>query len=265
MLKCYTRTRQTCVINRRLRLGLKSSRKFAVKNLIALGPFSSPVLEQENILAGIHIASDRVKSILKILNQLYPDAKCSLDFHNPLQLMIATILSAQCTDERVNKVVPTLFQKYRSARAYADASLEELEQEIKSTGFYHNKALAIKQSCKVLADRFDGRVPADLDSLVELPGVGRKTANVILGNAYAIPGIVVDTHVARVSSRLGLSGEKDRDKIEKDLMGLIPKENWIKFSHQLIQHGRNICVARKPKCSVCPLRPHCDFGMETLK
>jgi len=218
-------------------------------------------------LAGIHIASDRVKSILKILEKVYPHAKCSLDFNDPLELMIATILSAQCTDERVNKVVPALYEKYRSAKAYADAPLEELEQEIKSTGFYHNKAQAIKESCKVLADRFGGRVPADLDRLVELPGVGRKTANVILGNAFGIPGIVVDTHVARVSTRIGLTHEKNRDKIEQDLMGLIPKENWIKFSHQLIQHGRRICVARKPKCSVCPLRSYCDYGMDesTLK
>ena len=206
-------------------------------------------------MAGIHIASDRVKSILKILDEVYPHAKCSLGFHDPLQLMIATILSAQCTDERVNKVTPALFEKYRSARACADAPLEELEQEIKSTGFYHNKALAIKESCKVLADRFGGRVPADLDRLVELPGVGRKTANVILGNAFGIPGVVVDTHVARISTRLGLSREKDRDKIEQDLMGLIPKENWIKFSHQLIQHGRRICVARKPKVFRLPFAP----------
>jgi endonuclease-3 len=216
-------------------------------------------------LAGIHIASDRVKSILKILGELYPDAKCSLGFQNPLQLMVATILSAQCTDERVNKVTPALFEKYRSARAFADANLEELEQEIKSTGFYHNKALAIKESCKVLAGRFEGLVPADMNSLVQLPGVGRKTANVILGNAFGIPGVVVDTHVARVSTRLGLTHEKDRDKIEQDLMGLIPKENWIKFSHQLIQHGRRICIARKPKCPICPLRPHCEYGMEGMK
>ena len=218
-------------------------------------------MKQENILAGIHITSDKTKSILKVLDEEYPDAKCSLEFLNPLQLMIATILSAQCTDERVNKVAPVLFEKYRAAKDYADAPIEKLEQEIKSTGFYHNKALAIKESCKILAERFGGEVPANLEKLVELPGVGRKTANVILGNAFGIPGIVVDTHVARVSARLGLTREKDRDKIERDLMESIPREKWIKFSHQLIQHGRRICVARKPKCPICPLLPYCEYGL----
>ena len=213
-------------------------------------------------MGGIHTSSDKVKSILKILDQFYPDAKCSLNFHDPLQLLISTILSAQCTDERVNKVTPALFEKYRSAGAFAEAPIEELEQAIRSTGFYHNKALAIKETCKILANRFDGQVPADLDTLVELPGIGRKTANVVLGNAFGIPGLVVDTHVARLSARLGLTREKDRDKIEQDLMALIPKERWIKFSHQLIQHGRTICVARKPKCSICPLRPHCVYGLD---
>ncbi len=216
-------------------------------------------------MGGIHTSSDKVKSILKILDQFYPDAKCSLDFHDPLQLMVATILSAQCTDERVNKVTPALFEKYRSAGAYAEAPLEQLEQDIKSTGFYHNKARAIKESSKILADRFGGRVPLELETLIELPGIGRKTANVILGNAFDIAaGIVVDTHVDRVSARLGLTGGKDREKIERDLMALIPKEKWIKFSHQLIQHGRRICIARKPKCSSCPLRPHCDYGMKMM-
>ncbi len=215
-------------------------------------------------MGGIHTSSDKVKSILKILDQFYPDAKCSLSFQEPLQLLISTILSAQCTDERVNKVAPALFEKYRSASAYADVPIEELEQDIKSTGFYHNKALAIKESCKILANRFNGQVPPDLDTLVELPGIGRKTANVVLGNAFGIPGITVDTHVARLSARLGLTREKDRDKIEQDLMVLMPKEKWIKFSHQLIQHGRAICVARKPKCSICPLRPHCDYGLDDL-
>ena len=211
---------------------------------------------------GIHTSTDKVKSILKILEELYPDAKCSLDFHDPLQLMVATILSAQCTDERVNKVTPALFDKYRSARAFAEVPIEQLEQDIKSTGFYHNKALAIKESSKILADRFEGRVPPDLETLVELPGIGRKTANVILGNAFGIPGITVDTHVARVSARLGLTHEKDREKIERDLMALLPRDKWIKFSHQLIQHGRRICIARKPKCSICPLRPHCVYGLD---
>ena len=213
-------------------------------------------------MGGIHTSSGKVKSILKIIDELYPDAECSLLFHDPLQLLIATILSAQCTDERVNKVTPALFDRYRSAKAFAEAPLEELEQEVKSTGFYHNKALAIRETCKILASQFAGKVPADLDALVKLPGIGRKTANVVLGNSFGIPGIVVDTHVARVSARLGLTSEKEAEKIERDLMALIPKEKWIKFSHQLIQHGRRICIARKPKCSICPLRPHCIYGMD---
>jgi len=218
-------------------------------------------------LVGIHTSSANVKSILKILDELYPDAQCSLDFADPLQLLVATILSAQCTDERVNKVTPALFTKYTSAGQLAEAPLEELEQDIKSTGFYHNKALAIKESSRIIADRFGGKVPPDLESLVELPGIGRKTANVVLGNAFGIPGVVVDTHVARLSARIGLTREKDRDKIEQDLAALIPKQRWIKFSHQLIQHGRRICIARKPKCSICPLRPHCEYGTDgkTLK
>lgn len=218
-------------------------------------------------MVGIHTSSANVKSILKILDELYPDAQCSLDFADPLQLLVATILSAQCTDERVNKVTPALFTKYTSAGQLAEAPLEELEQDIKSTGFYHNKALAIKESSRIIADRFGGKVPPDLESLVELPGIGRKTANVVLGNAFGIPGVVVDTHVARLSARIGLTREKDRDKIEQDLAALIPKQRWIKFSHQLIQHGRRICIARKPKCSICPLRPHCEYGTDgkTLK
>jgi endonuclease-3 len=213
-------------------------------------------------LGGIHINSSKVKSILKILDEVYPDPKCSLDFRTPLQLMVATILSAQCTDERVNIVTPALFAKYPSARDFARAPLEELEQEIRSTGFYHNKAMAIRESSKIIAERFGGEVPRDMETLVALPGVGRKTANVILGNAFGIPGIAVDTHVSRVSARLGLTRQKDRDKIEQDLNALLDKPRWVKFSHQLIQHGRKVCTAKKPHCSICPLRPHCDYGMD---
>jgi endonuclease-3 len=213
-------------------------------------------------LGGIHTNSDKVKSILKMLDELYPDPKCSLDFDNPLQLMVATILSAQCTDERVNIVTPSLFDKYPSAKAFAQAPLEELEQDIRSTGFYHNKAMAIRESSKAICDRFSGQVPRDMETLVTLPGIGRKTANVILGNAFGIPGIAVDTHVSRVSARLGLTREKDRDKIEQDLNAILDKARWVKFSHQLIQHGRRICTAKKPRCSLCALRPHCDYGMD---
>ena len=213
-------------------------------------------------MGGIHINTDKVKSILKILDAVYPDPKCSLSFDTPLQLMVATILSAQCTDERVNMVTPALFEKYRSAKAYAEAPLEELEQKVRSTGFYHSKAMAIRESSKIISERFGGEVPPDMDALVGLPGIGRKTANVILGNAFGIPGIPVDTHVSRVSARLGLTGAKDPNKIEKDLNAILEKARWVKFSHQLIQHGRRICTAKKPRCSICPLLPHCDYGMD---
>lgn len=203
---------------------------------------------------------NRVKAILSILEELYPDARCSLNFQTPLELLVATVLSAQCTDERVNQVTPDLFKKYPTAQAYAEAGLEELENDIRSTGFYRNKAKNIQAACRILAERFAGGIPADLEVLVQLPGIGRKTANVILGNAFGIQGIVVDTHVGRVAQRLGLSGNKDPDKIEQDLMAIIPHERWIKFSHQLIQHGRSLCQARKPKTDVCPLRPHCHHA-----
>ena len=208
---------------------------------------------------------NKVEAILRFLDELYPDARCSLDFRNPLELLVATVLSAQCTDERVNQVTPDLFNKHPTARAYAQAPLEELENAIRSTGFYRNKAKSIKAACRILDQRFGGEIPADLEALVQLPGIGRKTANVILGNAYQIPGIVVDTHVGRVAQRLGLTAQKDPDKIERDLMAVIPKERWIIFSHQLIQHGRQLCQARKPKCEVCSLRPYCDYAAAHAK
>jgi endonuclease III len=207
------------------------------------------------------IMQHKVERILTLLDELYPGANCSLGFRNPLELLVATVLSAQCTDERVNLVTPGLFQKYPTARDYAQAPIEELENDIRSTGFYHNKAKSIKAACRILDERFSGKVPADLDELVNLPGIGRKTANVVLGNAYQIPGIVVDTHVSRVAQRLGLTSQKDPDKIEQDLMALIPRERWITFSHQLIQHGRQLCQAKKPKTEICPLRPYCDYAV----
>ncbi len=201
----------------------------------------------------------KVKAILEILDKLYPDAKCSLDFTNPLELLVATILSAQCTDERVNQVTRELFKKYRSAEDYAKASQEELEEDIRPTGFYKNKAKSLRKCCKALVEKFEGEVPADLDELVKLPGIGRKTANVVLGAAFNIPGIVVDTHVKRISQRLGLTREKDPVKIEFDLMKIIPKEKWTKFSHQLIYHGRAVCKARKPLCDQCALKEYCEY------
>jgi endonuclease III len=199
-----------------------------------------------------------VAEVLKLLRRAYPAAKCALDFSDPLELLVATILSAQCTDQRVNLVTKGLFKKYRRAADYARAPLAELEKDIQSTGFFRNKAKAIKAAGTLLAERYQGQVPQDLDALVELPGIGRKTANVVLGTAFGIPtGVVVDTHVLRLSRRLGLTKQKDPVKIEAELMELIPKNQWIDFSHRMIHHGRQVCAAKKPKCSVCPLGKVC--------
>lgn len=199
-----------------------------------------------------------VAQVAKILRRKYPEAACALRFRNPLELLVATILSAQCTDERVNQVTPHLFEKYRSAAGYAQAPREDLERDIQSTGFFRNKAKSIQGCCAILARDYGGEVPRDLDALVDLPGIGRKTANVVLGTAYGIPsGVVVDTHVARLSHRLGLTTEKDPVKIERDLMDLIPQREWIDFSHRVILHGRQICIARKPRCEICPLGDIC--------
>ncbi len=177
-----------------------------------------------------------------------------------MQLLVATILSAQCTDERVNRVTPSLFKKLPTAKDFAEVSLSDLEEMVRPTGFYRNKAKNIKACCTALVERHGGKVPDNMDALVELPGIGRKTANVILGSAFGIPGIVVDTHVKRVSQRIGLTRESDPVKIEFDLMALIPKKDWIAFSHQMIWHGRALCKARKPKCPECPLLDLCDYG-----
>ena len=205
---------------------------------------------------------EKIGPILKILDRHYPEAHVTLDFTNPLEMLVATVLSAQCTDVRVNEVTPALFAKYRSAADYAKAPLGELEEMIRPTGFFHNKAKSIKGFCQEIVEKYNGQVPASLEELVKLPGVGRKTANVVLGNAFGIPGIFVDTHLGRVSQRLGLTQEKDPVKIEFDLMPLVPKEHWVKFSHQMIQHGRQICHARNPKCPSCPLLPYCDYGQK---
>ena len=199
----------------------------------------------------------RIAAILQILDRGYPRAKCALDFQNPLQLLIATILSAQCTDVRVNMVTPGLFARYHDAGAFAAAPIAELEAAVRSTGFYRNKARAIRECCSDIVDKHNGRVPDTLEALTALRGVGRKTANVVLGNAYGIPGIVVDTHVTRLANRLGFTREIDAVKIEFALMPLIPKDRWTVFSHWLILHGRAVCNARKPHCSICPLAPHC--------
>ena len=202
----------------------------------------------------------RVKEIIKILSKEIPDSTIALKFSNPFELLIATILSAQCTDVKVNQVTVGLFKKYRSARDYAESNLLILEEEIRPTGFYRNKAKSIQKCCQELEKRFGGEVPKTLEDLFTLPGVGRKTANVILGNAFGIPGIVVDTHVHRVSRRIGLTKNDDPVKIEFDLMEIVPKEEWTHFSNLLVWHGRKTCVARKPLCGICPIRKECDYG-----
>jgi len=195
--------------------------------------------------------------VLDILQKEHPDARVTLDFKNPLQLLIATILAAQCTDERVNLVTKDLFKKYRTAADFAKADLHILEKEIRSTGFYHNKAKSIIRCCQDIIKKFGGEVPRTLEDLTSLAGVGRKTANIILGNAFGQQAIAVDTHVKRVTHRLAWAKSDDPDKIEFELMEVIPKDSWTRACHQLVFHGRNICVAKKPKCSICPVAELC--------
>ena len=207
-------------------------------------------------------ARERLRPILTRLKRHYPDARCSLNFASPLQLLVATILSAQCTDERVNLVTPTLFARFPSARDYADANPDELEGIIKSTGFFRNKTKSLIGMGRALAERHDGEVPRTMDELVRGPGVGRKTANVVLGNAFGIhEGVVVDTHVARISGRLKFTKHTDATKIERDLMALVPRKEWTLFPHLMIHHGRAICQARKPKCEICPVSGWCPGAM----
>jgi endonuclease III len=200
----------------------------------------------------------RTQKIIARLKKQYPDAECSLNHTNPLELLIATILSAQCTDERVNIVTSDLFRKYRSSDDYVKVTQAELENDIRSTGFYRNKAKAIQGACRMIGEQHDGRVPDRIEDLLTLPGVARKTANVVLGNAYGVTsGIVVDTHVGRLSKRLGLTENSQPEKIERDLMGLVPRKEWINFSHLLIYHGREVCKARKPLCAECAVETYC--------
>jgi endonuclease-3 len=193
----------------------------------------------------------RVRRILALLDRHYADARCSLTFSSPLELLVATILSAQCTDERVNAVTPALFAKYRTAAAYAAADPEALQREVRPTGFFRNKAAAIIGAAKAIVSRHGGAVPRTLEELTALPGVGRKTANVVLGNAFGVPGVVVDTHVGRLARRLGFSAATDPEKVEQDLMRLVPRGRWVRLSHQLIAHGRAICRAPLPRCADC--------------
>jgi endonuclease-3 len=201
---------------------------------------------------------EKIKEIMSILERLYPEAKTALKYENPFQLLIATILSAQTTDERVNKVTPSLFKKFKTPSEFASVDVEEIEKEIKSINFYRNKAKNIKKISEILVKEFNGKVPDKMEELIKLPGVARKTANVVLSQAFGkAEGIVVDTHVKRVSQRLGLTENTDAEKIEKDLMKLIPKENWIDFPYRLILFGRNICKAKNPDCKNCPLYKIC--------
>lgn len=203
---------------------------------------------------------NRVRAILRGLKRAYPDARCSLDFRNPFELYVATVLSAQCTDERVNKVTPAFFERFPDPAAVATAPREAIEELIRSTGFYRNKAKSIQEASRQITEAFQSHLPATLEELTTLPGVGRKTANVILGNCFNTPGITVDTHVGRLSRRMGLTAQQDPVKVEFDLMELIPRKEWTSFSHRMIAHGRAVCTARKPDCGACLLHRHCPFG-----
>ena len=209
---------------------------------------------------------ERVAQLVKMWPKVYPGAHCELDFRNPLQLLVATILSAQCTDKRVNVVTPALFKKYRTANDYANAPQAEFENAIKSTGFYRNKTKNIRAAMRAISEKHDGKVPETMEKLRALPGVGRKTANVVLGNAFhKNEGIVVDTHVVRLSQRLGLTKQKDAEKLERDLMKIVPRQHWTDWSHWLIWHGRRRCFARKPDCCQCEVFRLCPSGKIFLR
>jgi endonuclease III len=210
--------------------------------------------------------AERAKALCSALRRVYPDARCELDFSNPLELLVATILSAQCTDVQVNKVTPEVFRKYRTARDYAEADPAALERDLRAIGLYRNKAKNIRACCRLLVDEHGGKVPESMDALVRLPGVGRKTANVVLGNAFGQNvGVVVDTHVARLSARLGLTRQTDPKKIEPVLMKLVPREDWTLFSHWLIFHGRRRCKALNPDCPQCEIRELCPSYPKFMK
>lgn len=205
----------------------------------------------------------RVKQIITRLKKAYPDAKLALNFSSPLELLVALILAAQCTDTKVNEVTATLFKRFRTARDYARVPLETLEEAVRPTGFYRQKAKTIRACCQQLVDRYRGEVPADRDALLTLPGIGRKTANILLGNAFGVPGIGVDTHVMRLAQRLGLTRHTDPDKIEADLVPLVPPKEQVKFCHLLQYHGRRVCLARKPNCPACVIADLCPFPDKT--
>jgi endonuclease III len=210
-----------------------------------------------------HLARDdpidrRAPEIVRSLSEAYPDAKVALNFSNPLECLVATVLSAQSTDETVNRVTATLFQKYRTAEDYLRVPEDELKEDIHATGFFNQKATAIREACRRIVEEYGGEVPGTMEDLITLRGVARKTANIVLGNSYGIvEGIAVDTHVKRLANRLGFSEQKDPDKIERDLMGLVPRDRWFDFTYVLIDHGRALCTAKKPRCPECPVEPLC--------
>jgi endonuclease III len=204
----------------------------------------------------------RTKKIISLLRKAYPEARCSLKFTNALELLIATILSAQCTDERVNLVTADLFRKYPNAEDYLKVPVTELEQDIRSTGFFRNKARSIQGACKLILENFGGQMPQNFDELLTLPGVARKTANVVMGNAFGVAsGVVVDTHVSRITQLLGLTTNTTPEKIERDLIEVVPQKDWIDFSHLLIYHGRAVCIARRPQCDKCVLEKLCPSSL----
>ena len=208
---------------------------------------------------------ERVLEVLDRLEKYYGPTKCYLNHDSAWQLLIATILSAQCTDDRVNIVTADLFQKYPTIKAFAEADLAEMEQDVKSTGFYHNKAKNIIGCCQMLLSEYGGEVPSDIEKLIKLPGVGRKTANVVRGNIYGIPSVVVDTHVRRISNMLGFVNSKDPVKIEFELMKILPEKNWISYNTQVIAHGRKICISGRPKCEICFLADLCEHRQQELE
>ncbi len=264
MAKKRTQARKRAGANKKARAQRKSTARKATqaktRRQRVAGVAALPAKELEQRRA-------RALEIATRLKRLYPDARPELNFSNPLELLVATVLSAQCTDERVNQVTAYLFQKYRTAADYMKAPRQQLEDEIRPTGFYRRKAELIQQMARALVEKFGGEVPRSMEELTQLPGVGRKTANVVLGAAMGIPsGIVVDTHVQRVARRLGLTEQKNPDKIEQDLMQLLPQEEWIGFGMRLILHGRRVCTARKPKCEACALEDLCPkIGVATAK
>lgn len=253
--------------------GPKKAAKKAIKKSIATKPLSAnrePAAKRlaaapsGHGVAKLEIKPERVAEILKILHATYPDVECALVHANPWQLLVATILSAQCTDVRVNMVTPKLFATYPTPKAMSEAPIEALEELIRTTGFYHNKAKSIQGAGRVITETFGGKVPQTMEELLTVPGAARKTANVVLGVAYGkAEGVVVDTHVFRLSRRLGLTRSETPQAVEQDLMKVLPQDRWIQFSHELIHHGRQICEARKPKCAACPLETLCHAPDKT--